>query len=259
MIKTKYLRYLALSACITVTSSMFVMCESNSSIKSNEGEASNTIVDEKNDGNKEFDENNDINKEQNKEKLKYDEEMMRLVNKENLLEPTYVPQELVLSEIEFLSYIETRNLSKVCADAAKTMFDAALEDGIKLLGASGYRSYDVQVGLYNSRVEQLGEEEASFYTAPPGASEHQTGLALDILGEDYQYLDDNFDQSESFKWLEENCYKYGFILRYLKGKEDITGFGYEPWHFRYIGSTEIAEEIMKNNLTLEEYLEKSSY
>lgn len=179
-----------------------------------------------------------------------------LVNKENLLDDTFVPENLVFSEIEFLSYIETRNLTQEAADAAKMMFDAAKVDGITLLGASGYRSYDIQVSLFNGRAAEVGEEAASLYTAPPGASEHQTGLALDILGADYQFLDDGFDQSESFKWLADNCAKYGFILRYLKGKEDITGFGYEPWHFRYIGDSEIAQEIMDKGITLEEYLQE---
>lgn len=194
-------------------------------------------------------------KEEKKSKIK-DNSNFRLVNKENYLDESFIPENLILTEIEFLSYIETRSLTEETANAAKAMFDAARNDGITLLGASGYRSYDIQVGLFSGRAAELGEEAASQYTAPPGASEHQTGLALDILGADYQFLDDGFDQSESFKWLVENCSKYGFILRYIKGKEDITGFGYEPWHFRYIGDNEIAQEIMDRGITLEEYLQE---
>lgn len=180
---------------------------------------------------------------------------MVLVNRENKISSEYEPEDLVLAKVEFLSYIETRELNKDTAKAVEKMFFAAEKEGIKLLGASGYRSYNVQKNMYDSRVLSMGQERTSQYTAEPGASEHQTGLAIDILGEDYQYLDDGFEESESFKWLIDNCYKYGFILRYLKGKEDITGYNYEPWHFRYIGNEVIAKEIMDNNITLEEYLE----
>lgn len=182
--------------------------------------------------------------------------LMMLVNRNNTLSSDYVPDELVLSEIDFVSYIETRYLAKSTAEAAKAMFEAAKEDGITLLGASGYRSYEVQESLYNSRVVNEGQEEADRYTAKPGQSEHQTGLALDILSEDYQDMDDNFDSTEAYAWLKENCYKYGFILRYMKGKENITGFLYEPWHYRYIGNSEVAKEIMDRNLTFEQYIEE---
>ena len=128
--------------------------------------------------------------------------LMMLVNRNNTLSS----DELVLSEIDFVSYIETRYLAKSTAEAAKAMFEAAKEDGITLLGASGYRSYEVQESLYNSRVVNEGQEEADRYTAKPGQSEHQTGLALDILSEDYQDMDDNFDSTEAYAWLKENCY-----------------------------------------------------
>ena len=182
--------------------------------------------------------------------------LMMLVNRNNTLSSDYVPEELVLSEIDFVSYIETRYLAKSTAEAAKAMFEAAKEDGITLLGASGYRSYEVQESLYNSRVVNEGQEEADRYTAKPGQSEHQTGLALDILSEDYQDMNDNFDSTEAYAWLKENCYKYGFILRYPQGKEDITGFLYEPWHYRYIGNSEVAKDIMDRNLTFEQYIEE---
>lgn len=181
---------------------------------------------------------------------------MMIVNRNNTLSSDYVPEELVLSEIDFVSYIETRYLAKSTAEAAKAMFEAAKEEGIILLGASGYRSYEVQEILYNSRVENEGQEEADRYTAKPGQSEHQTGLALDILSEDYQDMDDNFDSTEAYAWLKDNCYKYGFILRYPPGKEDITGFLYEPWHYRYIGNNEVAKDIMDRNLTFEQYIEE---
>ena len=213
------------------------------------------------------DESNVVSEEETEETLDTSEELekllsikndslMMIVNRNNTLSSDYVPEELVLSEIDFVSYIETRYLAKSTAEAAKAMFEAAKEEGIILLGASGYRSYEVQEILYNSRVENEGQEEADRYTAKPGQSEHQTGLALDILSEDYQDMDDNFDSTEAYAWLKENCYKYGFILRYPEGKEDITGFLYEPWHYRYIGNNEVAKDIMDRNLTFEQYIEE---
>lgn len=256
--KVKWLYVLIIIVVISAAVELFIIsnkdnAKNNSSVEANFDNNENKNNDKFEGDNSEGDDKKDVIEEGNKV-TEVNDELLMLVNKENFLDSNYVPEDLVLSEIEFLDYIETRYLTKETADAAKVMFDAALNDGITLLGASGYRSYDIQVSLFNGRAAEIGEEEASKYTAPPGASEHQTGLALDILGADYQYMDDDFDTSESFKWLVDNCYKYGFILRFLKGKEDITGYGYEPWHFRYIGNSEIAEEIMKSNLTLEEYL-----
>lgn len=177
-----------------------------------------------------------------------------LINKENKLDENYVPNNLKVSEAKFLDYVQDNNLEATTSDAAKKMFEDAAKDGISLVGVSGYRSYDVQKGLYDTRIEQKGEARTKAYTAEPGASEHQSGLALDILSDDYQTLDEGFENTDAFRWLTNNCYKYGFILRYIKGKEDITGYNYEPWHFRYIGSEEIAEDIMNRGLAFEEYI-----
>lgn len=255
--KNKWLYGLIITISVVSTSSLFVMCSNSQKENDNEintSSSNNNELLENNNKEEILEDELESKVESEENDIEVDESLLMLVNKENLLDSSYVPENLVLSEIEFLSYIETRNLTKETAEAAKAMFDAAKEDGITLLGASGYRSYDIQVNLFNSRAADVGEEAAAMYTAPPGASEHQTGLALDILGEDYQYMDEDFDKSESFKWLIENSYKYGFILRFLKGKEDITGYGYEPWHFRYIGNSEIAKEIMDRGITLEEYL-----
>ena len=177
-----------------------------------------------------------------------------LINKDNKLSEDYVPNNLKKSEAKFLDYVQDNNLENNTADAVKKMFDAAMEDGISLVGVSGYRSYSVQKGLYDTRMEKNGEEKTRAYTAEPGASEHQSGLAIDLLCDEYQTLDEGFDNTDAFRWLKENCYKYGFILRYLKGKEDITGYNYEPWHFRYIGNEEVAQDIMNRGLTFEEYI-----
>lgn len=177
-----------------------------------------------------------------------------LVNNQNKLNEDYEPNNLVEVDIPFVEYIECKQLEQNTSNAAKEMFDAALNDGINILATSGYRSYSVQENLYNSRVEKTGVEKTRQYTAEPGASEHQTGLAIDILAEDYPYLDEGFENTDTFKWLISNCYDYGFILRYPRDKENITGYNYEPWHFRYIGNKEVAQEIMEKGITFEEYI-----
>lgn len=114
---------------------------------------------------------------------------------------------------------------------------------------SGYRSYQYQTQLYNNYVNQHGEEEANTFSAKPGFSEHQTGLTFDLKDFNGQLVEDPITS----QWIKENCAKYGFILRYPEGKEDITGYIYEPWHLRYVGE-EVANQIMNNNITLEQYL-----
>lgn len=114
---------------------------------------------------------------------------------------------------------------------------------------SGYRSYQYQTKLYNNYVNQHGEEAANTFSAKPGFSEHQTGLTFDLKDFNGQLVEDPFTS----QWIKDNCAKYGFILRYPEGKEDITGYIYEPWHLRYVGE-EAANQIMNNNTTLEQYL-----
>lgn len=114
---------------------------------------------------------------------------------------------------------------------------------------SGYRSYQYQTQLYNNYVNLHGEEEANTFSAKPGFSEHQTGLTFDLKDFNGQLVEDPITS----QWIKENCAKYGFILRYPEGKEDITGYIYEPWHLRYVGE-ELANQIMNNNTTLEQYL-----
>lgn len=114
---------------------------------------------------------------------------------------------------------------------------------------SGYRSYQYQTKLYNNYVNQQGEEEANTFSAKPGFSEHQTGLTFDLKDFNGQLVEDPITS----QWIKDNCAKYGFIVRYPEGKEDITGYIYEPWHLRYVGE-EVANQIMNNNTTLEQYL-----
>jgi len=129
----------------------------------------------------------------------------------------------------------------------------AEEDGLTLTLQSGYRSYEKQEMVYNGWVDLYGQEEADKISAKPGTSEHQTGLAIDVAGQNGCVLEECFIDTPEGKWLEENSYKYGFIIRYPKGKEEITGYSYEPWHIRYVGK-EHAKNIFESNLTLEEYL-----
>ncbi|MCQ2484551.1 MAG: M15 family metallopeptidase [Clostridia bacterium] len=129
---------------------------------------------------------------------------------------------------------------KMAADAAK--------EGLDLHIRSGYRSYSYQKNLYNNYVAQDGKAAADRYSARPGHSEHQTGLAFDVNS-----LSQSFENTAEGKWMAKNCWKYGFIIRYPKGKESITGYMYEPWHIRYLGK-ENAKAVHDSGLTLEEYL-----
>ena len=114
---------------------------------------------------------------------------------------------------------------------------------------SGYRSYQYQTQLYNNYVNLHGEEEANTFSAKPGFSEHQTGLTFDLKDFNGQLVEDPITS----QWIKDNCAQYGFIIRYPQGKEDITGYIYEPWHLRYVGE-DVANQIMNNNTTLEQYL-----
>lgn len=149
-------------------------------------------------------------------------------------------------------------------EEANEMLKKAREEGIFLVVCSPYRDYDRQEMLFNQKVQSYMEQGMSFLEAyvqsshtiaVPGASEHQVGLALDIVCDTHYRLDEAFGDTEAGKWLAENSYQYGFILRYPKDKEEITGIEYEPWHFRYVGK-EAAKEMTEQNLTLEEYVEQ---
>lgn len=125
---------------------------------------------------------------------------------------------------------------------------SAASAGFDLPLLSGYRSYEYQVSLYNSYVERDGQEAADRYSARPGHSEHQTGLCFDVGS-----IDNDYGETNAGKWLAQHAHEYGFIIRFPEGKEHITGYMYEPWHVRFVGS-EVAKEIYKQNITLEEYL-----
>ena len=174
-----------------------------------------------------------------------------LVNKYNYLTEDYVPNNL-----ENISTTYARSgmqLVKEAKEAFETLSENAKKDGMNVIAMSSYRSYNYQVNLYNNYVAQDGKEAADKYSARPGYSEHQTGLAVDVYNLDLPYT--SFEETEEFTWMQENAYKYGFILRFPKDKVDITGYQYESWHYRYVGK-KVAKEIKDNNLTLEEYIAK---
>lgn len=140
-------------------------------------------------------------------------------------------------------------------EAFNKMNAQAIKAGFELDAFSTYRSYDRQVELYTNYVARDGKEAADTYSARPGFSEHQTGLAFDIgeVGNPGDYADDRFGETEAGKWVAAHAHEFGFIMRYPQGKAEITGYKYESWHFRYVGK-DIATKIYKDNSTLEEYL-----
>ncbi len=173
-------------------------------------------------------------------------DILMLVNKYYYLSSTYTPNDLVTLNNTY-NIGANNSLRKEAADAFIEMSNAALIDNIIIKNASGFRSYDYQVNLYNKYVQRDGKEAADTYSARAGFSEHQTGLCTDI-----NLIDQSFENTDAFKWLSDNAYKYGYILRFPKDKENITGYTYEPWHYRYVGK-EAALKIKNENITLEEY------
>lgn len=178
-----------------------------------------------------------------------------LVNKEYGLAEDFVPDNLVTVDVPTISeMLEVNQMNKVASDQLTQLFDAAKRAGHDLYALSGYRSYQTQDTLYNNYVAQHGQEAASKFSAQPGHSEHQTGLAMDVTSAAVNYeLSQAFGETEEGKWIAENAFRFGFILRYLQGKEHITGYMYEPWHFRYVGK-EMAQLLHERELTYEEYL-----
>jgi D-alanyl-D-alanine carboxypeptidase len=183
-------------------------------------------------------------------------EVAVLVNKSFRLPEGYKPDPLVEPNVPFIfeGKSEKRMLRKEAADALEKLFAAAKADGVSLAGVSAYRSEATQTTLYNNYVKKDGMEAANKYSAKPGTSEHQTGLAIDVSASTGKCAaEDCFAGTKEAKWLVDHAAEHGYILRYLKGKESITGYQYEPWHIRFVGK-EIAKAIMDKGITLEEYL-----
>lgn len=178
-----------------------------------------------------------------------------LVNKDYGLPSDYVPSDLEIPDIafSFSGYHEKKLMREEAAKALEAMFQDAEEAGLSLLGVSGYRSFERQQAIYDRNVERDGRRQADLYSARPGFSEHQSGLAMDISTPSiHNRLDETFAATPEGKWLADHASEYGFIIRYPKDKSEITGYAYEPWHVRYVGK-ELAGKLNDNGLSLEEY------
>ena len=176
-----------------------------------------------------------------------------LVNRDNILSKTYLPDNLIDCHSQ---YKEGILVNKMLYQAFMKMKNDASKMGYNIDIMSGYRDYEYQDKIYNRLILEKGFNYAFRTIAPPGASEHQTGLAIDICvyrGNNC-YIENEIAEMEEIRWVHDNAYKYGFILRYPVDKESITGYNYEPWHLRYVGN--VAKDIYSSKLTLEEYLKK---
>ena len=166
----------------------------------------------------------------------------------------YEPKDLVELDSEYVApTCDHPQLRKVAAEALVKMIKDAKKEGMYLLLNSGYRSYEEQEKIYQETEQKYGGAYAAEYVATPGASEHQTGLGIDMTSQsvvDKQRL--VFGDTTEYKWVVENCAKYGFIVRFTEGTDGITGISHEPWHLRYVGK-KVAKEIKDQNWTLEEY------
>ncbi len=180
---------------------------------------------------------------------------LTLVNKWNKMDEDYIP--------ELATLAEGHQIDARIADDLLDMIQGAKEDGYSIYILSAYREMEKQVSLYDEEVrkwlgkgysQSAAEQEAGTVVAVPGTSEHQLGLAVDLVSSEHIKLDKDAEKTKGYQWLVKHCHEYGFILRYPNGATDITGIIYEPWHFRYVG-TEAATEIMEAGMTLEEYLE----
>lgn len=183
-------------------------------------------------------------------------EFLKLVNKQNRLPADYVPHDLVVPNVPFpfVEYHPKKLMRRDAAAALEDLFRKAKQDQIDLYATSGYRSYQRQEEIFNSNVRKHGLEAANQFSARPGESEHQLGLAMDVTSPTVNFsLTQYFGQTREGRWLEENASQFGFIIRYPKGKEYITGYQYEPWHLRYIGNPS-AREVAIRDTTLEEFL-----
>lgn len=188
--------------------------------------------------------------------LSKDDWQLVLVNKQHPVPDDYT---FTLGTIKGTMKCDVRIIDDLMA-----MMQAAKADGINLVICSPYRDYNRQTVLFNRKIDYYMDKGysymesyklASMTVTVPGASEHQIGLALDIVSTSYSALETGFGDTKAGQWLKENCDQYGFILRYPRGKEYITGIQYEPWHFRYVGK-EAASTIMERGITLEEFLEE---
>ncbi len=175
--------------------------------------------------------------------------MYTLVNKFYYLDSDYVSEDIINTEPKYSR--DTAKLNKTAYENFVKMADAAKKENLTIKITTAYRNYNFQSILYNNYVKNDGVKAADTYSARPGYSEHQLGYSTDLTnGNNISF--DKFETTDEFKWLQKNAYKYGFILRFPKGKDYLTGYMYESWHYRYVG-VEIATYIYENDITYEEY------
>ena len=178
-----------------------------------------------------------------------------LVNRDEKLPKDYTPEDMVLPDVPVnkKNQADKIYMRPEAASALEALFAAAEEDGYTLLAVSGYRSYGNQNALFRQKVEAVGSREAAQRTvAPPGASEHQTGLAMDVVSDTFRNLNRLFLETDEGMWVNDHCWEYGFIIRYRKEWSGVTGYKAEPWHIRYIGR-EHAEAVTALNIPYETY------
>lgn len=179
---------------------------------------------------------------------------LTLANREHLLDASYIPDDLV--DVTARQVSGDFQLRAAVNEALEQLFDAAQADGCTLYVKSAYRSYQTQKTMYYNRLQKNGYDDG--WVSFPGASDHQTGLGVDVLNYAWTKKDgmnEKFALEKEAKWMAEHCHEYGFIIRYMKDKQSITGISYEPWHLRYVG-LEAAAYIMENHLSLEEFTEE---
>lgn len=186
------------------------------------------------------------------------EHMLVLVNKQRNLPADFLPTDMVAPQVPFpfTANEPRRFLRAEAASALEQLFAAAQANGLRPYALSGFRAFERQYAIFAAQVERVGEGEANRTVARAGQSEHQTGLAMDITSREVGFaLTVDFGVTPEGKWLAANAHRFGFIVRYPAGKEHITGYSYEPWHIRYVG-TAVAEYLFTHSLTLEEYFQQ---
>lgn len=178
--------------------------------------------------------------------------LLFLVNRQYRISDAFTPEDLTEAQVPG----QVREMRAEAAAALEEMYAACLEEtGCQLISVSGFRSYSKQEKLYRAKLQRVNgkKELAEEYVAPPGASEHHLGLAMDIGQQSKPTLNEKFAETEGGIWARENCWRFGFILRYGEEWEDITGYKYEPWHFRYVGK-DLAKEIHDAGVPFETWL-----
>lgn len=180
-----------------------------------------------------------------------------LANRSHLLDSSYAPSDLEYAAVRRAKGTEKMKLRKEAAEALRDMFASAQNAGFTLYLKSAYRAYGTQKFMYNERLEKNHGKDDGLVSYP-GASDHQTGLGVDLLNYEWTLKDGmnyRFASTDEAKWMYEHCQEFGFILRYMEDKEDITKIKFEPWHFRYVGK-KAAAYIMEHHLSLEEFTEE---